>query len=190
MILSDLDLRAAMFERDLLVAPLDDANIQPASIDLKLADSFRTLTPLTEADTVFGAYIDPLEPPQGMDLHVVLPGQQFPLPPKGFALGSTVEQVIISPNLVGILAGKSSLARHGLMVEAAGYCDPGFEGQLTLELYNQTDRTIMLTPGMLIAQLAVARLTSRCVRPYGSKNLRSRYQGQHGPTPARLAVKR
>jgi hypothetical protein len=52
-----------------------------------------------------------------------------------------------------------------------------------------TDRTIMLTPGMLIAQLMVQRLSSPVEHPYGSSRASSRYQGQRGPTPSRSHLK-
>jgi dCTP deaminase len=88
-----------------------------------------------------------------------------------------------------VVAGKSSLARVGLLVESAGFVDPGFEGMIMLELANLTDRPIMLTPGMRICQLVVHRLDSPARHPYGSKKAGSHYQGQQGPTPSRMHQK-
>lgn len=192
--LSDCDLRAVLEIGELAITPpVGEANIQPASIDLRLDKMFRVYPTPSAVDDLFPPYVDPLDPPSdanAMLTHVVLPGNQFPLPPRGFALASTVEEVKIGRTLVGVLAGKSSLARCGLAVEAAGWIDPGFHGQITLELMNMSDRTLMLTPGMLVAQLAVARLDTPCARPYGHPKLASRYQGQLGPTPSRAFVRK
>jgi dCTP deaminase len=187
--LSDCDLRAVLEIGELSISPLAEGNIQPASIDLRLADTFRVYPALNE---MFGSFVDPLDPPADCDAmltHRVLPGGQFALPPHGFALASTIEEVKIGRTLVGVLAGKSSLARCGLAVEAAGWIDPGFRGTITCELFNMSDRYLMLTPGMLVAQLAVARLDTPCARPYGHPKLASKYQGQIGPTPSRFFVK-
>jgi dCTP deaminase len=184
--LSDCDLRSVLEIGELKISPaVGEANIQPASIDLRLDKTFRMYPAPNE---MFGAYTDPLDRPSEGDTmltYPVTPGGQFPLPPHGFALASTIEEITVGRTLVGILAGKSSLARCGLAVEAAGWIDPGFTGTVTLELSNLTDRYLMLTPGMLIAQLAVARLDTPCARPYGHPMLRSKYQGQLGPTPSR-----
>jgi dCTP deaminase len=186
-VLSDRDIRTAIDAGELVVDPLDPANIQPASIDLTLADEFLALRP---DHPVFPGYVDPLSPPlEEHERKRVEPGRCYSLLPRGFALASTVETVTLSASLAGVVAGKSSLARCGLIVESAGFVDPSFSGQLTLELANLTDRTIMLTPGMLIAQLVVHRLDSPSQNPYGSKNAGSHYQGQRGPTPSRAFEK-
>lgn len=185
--LSDHDIRKAIALGELDIDPLELANIQPASIDLRLADEFLQLPP---ADELFGGYIDPLAPPtEQLQRCKAESGHCFPLRPGGFALASTVEVVTLSSSLAGVVAGKSSLARVGLIVESAGFVDPSWSGQLTLELANLTDRTIMLTPNMLIAQLVVHRLDSPAQNPYGSRRLRSHYMGQRGPTPSRAHEK-
>lgn len=183
--LSDVDLAAALESGELVVDPMEPHQLQPASIDLRLDDTF-LLLPVQHS--MMPSYIDPLDPPlEPMLRRVVGSGGKFPL--EGFALGSTIETVAVGAGLVGELVGKSSLARLGLIVEAAGLVDPSFRGQLTLELFNMTDRAIFLTPGMLICQLTVSRLDSPCRRPYGSRGLASRYQGQLGPTASRSHVR-
>lgn len=103
-----------------------------------------------------------------------------------FILASTLETVKIPDNLVAQVNGKSSLARKGLVIhQTAGFIDPGFHGQVTLELSN-VGEPIRLTPGMPICQLAFMLMTSPAQRPYGHKALGSHYQGQQGPTPSAL----
>jgi len=66
----------------------------------------------------------------------------------------------------------------------AGLADPGFTGQITLELSNMTRLPISLYPGMRIAQLVFEMLSTPADRPYGHGGLNSKYQGQSGPTPS------
>jgi dCTP deaminase len=107
-----------------------------------------------------------------------------------FVLAHTVEEITLGACLAGQVYGKSSIGRLGLEVENAGYIDPGFSGQITLELKNTTNYTIRLTVGMPIAQMAVHRLSSPAVRPYGHPSRSSRYMGQMGATPSRYALGR
>lgn len=110
----------------------------------------------------------------------------YNLKPGQFVLGSTVEVIKLSSNIVGLVHGKSTRARQGLIVHAAGLVDPGFNGQLTLEMYNMSDWSIRLEYGMLVCQISFDFLSTSPDRPYGHPELGSHYQGQFGPTPARL----
>jgi len=77
----------------------------------------------------------------------------------------------------------SSLGRLGLLIHStAGYVDPGWKGNLTLELSNVANLPIALYFGMKIGQISFFRMTSPVERPYGSKELGSKYQGQSTPT--------
>ena len=99
-------------------------------------------------------------------------------------LGET--HVLMGPNG----AGKSTLGRLGLMIHStAGYVDPGWDGELTLELSNVATLPIVLHPGMRIGQLSFERMSSPVERPYGSEALGSHYQGQRGATPSHVLQK-
>jgi dCTP deaminase len=105
--------------------------------------------------------------------------------PGGFFLATTAERIKLAPHVAGFVHGKSTLARRGLMVEAAGLVDPGFDGTITLELKNLSHLPIPLSAGMLIAQISF-QVTDRAVlRPYGYPGLGSHYQGQTEAEPAR-----
>src|SRR4051812_26688759 len=80
----------------------------------------------------------------------------------------------------------SSLGRLGLLIHStAGFVDAGWDGHLTLELSNVANLPITLYPGMKIGQISFLRMTTAADRPYGSKEVGSKYQGQRGPTPSR-----
>jgi dCTP deaminase len=89
--------------------------------------------------------------------------------------------------MVARLEGKSSLGRLGLLIHStAGYVDPGWDGYLTLELSNVANLPITIYPGMKIGQISFFRLTTAAEVPYGSKQTRSKYQGQRGPTASKF----
>jgi dCTP deaminase len=106
--------------------------------------------------------------------------------PGEFCLGRTLEWVELPDDIVARIEGKSSLGRLGLIVHAtAGFCDPGWKGTLTLELNNLTRVPIKLYPGLLIAQLSFMSLDRPALKPYGSPELGSHYQGQRAATESR-----
>jgi len=77
----------------------------------------------------------------------------------------------------------SSLGRLGLLIHStAGYVDPSWRGNLTLELSNVANLPIALYYGMKIGQISFFRMSSEVERPYGSPELGSKYQGQSEPT--------
>ena len=185
MILSDRDIRLRLHKGDLRIEPLIAGEIQPASIDLKLASRLRIFTALPGQD------IDPDDPEDSAPTVPVdvPPGERFRLMPGQFILGSTVEKIWIPDDLVGRIEGKSSLGRLGLLIHStAGYVDPGWVGNLTLEIANGSANPILLRPGMRIAQLALLQATSRAENPYGSPSLNSHYQGQDEATPSRTIL--
>jgi dCTP deaminase len=189
MILSDRDLRARLAKGDLVIGPLLDAElqIQPASVDLRLSDEFLVY----DANRV--ACLDPMDPESiaaSMARTRVANGAAFVLHPGEFALGSTVERVRIPADLVGVVDGRSSIGRLAVVVHAtAGFIDPGFEGQITLELSNIGQIPVKLYPGMRLAQIVLHQLTSPAELPYGATR-GSQYQAQTGPQASRIRIDR
>ena len=115
-----------------------------------------------------------------------IPSESFVIHPGEFCLGRTLEWVELPDDIVARIEGKSSLGRLGLIVHAtAGFCDPGWKGTLTLELNNLTRIPIKLYPGLPIAQLSFMTLDRPALRPYGSPELGSHYQGQRAATESR-----
>jgi dCTP deaminase len=182
-ILSDRDLRERLSRGDLLVEPLEnpELQIQPASIDLRLDSSF-----VVFRSSRF-ACLDPRDIPADATERIqVSEGDSFVLHPGDFVLGSTMERVRIPPDLVARVEGRSSLGRLAIVVHAtAGFIDPGFEGQITLELSNLGRTAVKLYPGMRISQIVLHQMTSAAERPYGAAR-GSKYQGQSGPVASRI----
>ena len=177
-VLSDRDIRAAIDAGDVTIRPYHHKDVQPSSVDLHLDRSFRVFRNNRYP------YIDVRAPqPDLTELLQVGDDEPFILHPGEFVLGQTLEWVELPADLVARLEGKSSLGRLGLLIHStAGYVDPGWKGNLTLELSNVANLPIALYYGMKIGQISFFRMSSPVERPYGSPELGSKYQGQSEPT--------
>jgi dCTP deaminase len=183
-VLSDRTIREEIKEGRIVIHPLDDSCIQPASVDVHLDSEVRVFKPWK-----YPHYIDIRQPLEGLTSIEQIEegeGRYFSLQPGQFVLGSTKEYFEVPNHIMARLEGKSSLGRVGLLIHAtAGYVDPGFKGYLTLELYNLCALPIFLYAGMKISQISFHMLTTPADHPYGSPGLRSKYQDQSGPTATR-----
>ena len=183
MVLSDHSIREALDAGRIVIDPLGEGSIQPSSVDLHVDRYFRLFRNHTSR------VIDVREDQEDLT-ELVEMGEDVPLilHPGEFLLGSTLEKVTLPADLVARLEGKSSLGRLGLLIHStAGFVDAGWDGHLTLELSNVANLPITVYPGMKIGQISFLEMTTPADHPYGSAGLRSKYQGQWGPTPSRYA---
>ena len=142
-----------------LIYPFYYDQLQPCSYDVRLSDDLKT---------VRGKQIS-------------LKHDDYVLKPNEFILGSTFERVSIPNNISAFVDGKSSLGRFGIAVHiTAGFIDAGFEGNVTLEIKNNSDKQFKLSKNMLIGQIIFFELKDECMRPYGSDGLNSHYQNSKG----------
>lgn len=159
MILSDRDIVCEIQKNNLKIIPLADEDIQPCSVDLHLGKELMTLD---------GKKID-------------ISKVTYKLKPKEFILGYVDEYIEMPTYLCGQVDGRSSIARMGISIhQTGGYIDAGFFGNITLELYNASDKEFELGWSDPICQMIFHILSSECIRPYGSADLRSKYQGSKG----------
>ena len=127
------------------VIPMREEMISPASIDLTL-----------EALIIDRDFYEP----------------PFVLAPGDFYLGVTSEQVHIPDDAVGIVKGKSSWGRQGVMVECAGVLDSGYVGPVTLQIKNLSNQDVTVRAGDRICQVMFFDLCQPAEHPY-----RGHYQG-------------
>jgi dCTP deaminase len=182
MVLSDRTIRTEIDKGRIIVDPLGEGCIQPASVDLHLDRQILVFQNNRVPYVDIRAQTDRLT-----DMVTVGDDDPFMLHPGEFVLGSTLEHVEVPDDLVARLEGKSSLGRIGLLIHStAGYVDPGWKGHLTLELSNVSKLPITLYHRMKIGQISFLRLTEPAERLYGSKELGSKYQGQQEPTASKI----
>ncbi|MFI5359228.1 MAG: dCTP deaminase [Halanaerobiales bacterium] len=171
MILSDRTIRDLMGKGTLKIEPLEDYQIQPASVDLRLGNSFLKLDEnMTEVMTLDEEI-----------KYVSYCSEELVIPPHSFLLATTMEYIELPDDITAFVEGRSSIGRMGLFIQNAGWVDPGFKGQITLELYNANSLPIKLTSGRRICQLVLARMDERALRPYQGK-----YQNQRDAVGSRV----
>lgn len=184
--MSDGELRDALVRGEIAFDPPIDMEeqLQPASVDLRLGTSFaRFIEPANGADIIPGVTdVESLMERFDNEWQVFRPGE--------FWLASTMERVYVGTSLVARVEGRSSFGRLGLTIhQTAGLCDPGFDGQITLEMTNEGAYPIVLHAGMRVCQLVFERLGREAEEPYGAKE-GAKYQGQEGATASRLRNRR
>lgn len=170
MILSDRTIKKMLANGELGIEPLDMTQIEPASVDLRLGDTF--LTPRTTHGVCSMS-----EPPE----YDEVVADEFIIPTRGFVLATTMEVVRLPENLTAFVEGRSSVGRLGLFIQNAGWVDPGFEGAITLELYNANNAPMRIEAGRRICQLVLALADQPVEKPY-----RGKYQGQRRTTGSRI----
>jgi dCTP deaminase len=177
-VLSDRDIRAEITAGRIVIDPYIPEAVQPSSVDLHLDRRFRVFRNSRYP------FIDVrADQPELTELVEIGGDDPFILHPGEFVLGSTFERVALPNDLVARLEGKSSLGRLGLLIHStAGYVDPGWEGNLTLELSNVANLPITLYDGMKIGQISFQRLSSPAEVGYGDASIGSKYRGQRDPT--------
>jgi dCTP deaminase len=183
MVLSDRTIKEELARGRIVVDPLDQSDIQPASVDLRLDRKILVFSNSRRPYVDVKKGLDDLT-----EIVEISDEHPFILHPGEFVLGSTLENIELPDDLVARLEGKSSLGRIGLVIHStAGFVDPGWKGHLTLELSNLSRLPITLYFGMKIGQISYLRLTTPADRLYGSEELGSKYQGQTEPTASRFS---
>ncbi len=171
MIISDKTLVKLLDSHALGISQLENNQIQPASIDIRLGNTFSIVEDMSSGIITLEDKIE--YKTIKTDTYILLPGQ--------FVLATTMEYVSLPDNLTAFVEGRSSLGRLGLFIQNAGWVDPGFEGEITLELFNANRCAIELKAGRRIGQLVFAEMDDTALQPYMGK-----YQGQKGATGSRV----
>jgi len=189
--LSDGDIEQRLTEGSILIEPSPVADaIAGISIDLCLDHRFRVFNSNSVTHLDLSGDRDQLERDinriMGKEIEIT-EGEALYIHPGELVLGATLESVTIPDDLVGWLDGRSSLARLGLMVHVtAGRIDPGWQGQIVLEFYNNGKLPLALRPGMVICALSFEMLSSPALRPY-NKRENAKYRDQKGAVFSRIA---
>ena len=171
MILSDGMITEMIKNGTLKIEPLEENQIQPASVDIRLGNTFSVVEDsptgmITLENEIRYRTIE-------SDTYVLLPNQ--------FVLATTMEYFELPNDITAFVEGRSSLGRMGLFIQNAGWVDPGFKGEITLELYNANRCAIELKAGRRVGQLVFSRMDAEAQNPYNGK-----YQGQRGATGSRV----
>ena len=171
MILSDKTIIKMLENGSLSIDPLEKVQIQPASVDIRLGNTFSIVE--DSSTGVINLENEITYKRIQTDTYVLLPGQ--------FILATTMEYFRLPNNLTAFVEGRSSLGRLGLFIQNAGWVDPGFRGEITLELFNANRCAIELRSGRRVGQLVFAMMDDIALNPYNGT-----YQGQRGATGSKV----
>lgn len=171
MILSDKAIMSLLQKGTLSITPLQDNQIQPASVDIRLGNTFSIVEDSSTAILTLSEKI----------LYKKIRAEKYLLMPGQFVLATTMEYIKLPNNLTAFVEGRSSLGRMGLFIQNAGWVDPGFSGEITLELFNANRCAIELQTGRRIGQLVFAQMDQEALHPY-----RGKYQEQRDATGSKV----
>jgi dCTP deaminase len=174
-IVSDRSLRKLLGEGTIVVQPLEEHQIQPASIDLRLGEHFLKVDENRMEAISLDRELEYIEFKQ----------EQIIIPPHSFLLAVTRETIKLPENITAFVEGRSSIGRIGLFIQNAGWVDPGFAGTITLELYNANRLPIRLNSGRRICQIVFALMDGPAGSPYTGK-----YQNQRDAVGSRVFLDR
>lgn len=110
-------------------------------------------------------------------------GEECIIPPNSFALARSVEYFRLPRNVFGIVVGKSTYARCGIIVNITPL-EPEWEGYLTIEISNTTPLPAKIYAGEGIAQLIFFEADEVCEVSYADR--KGKYQKQIGVTLPRV----
>ncbi|ASJ03516.1 dCTP deaminase [Thermococcus profundus] len=136
-------------EKEILIEPFNEKSLQPAGYDLRVGKEAYINGELIDVEREGGIVI----------------------PPKTHALILTLERVKLPDDVMGDMKIRSSLAREGLLGSFA-WVDPGWDGNLTLMVFNASNKPAELEYGERFVQIAFIRLEGPARNPY-----RGNYQG-------------
>lgn len=183
MILSDRDIKRMLKTGHIKLDPKPDLETQlgSASLDLRLSTKFKVFKPSSTP------YIDPRDSSTFDDLtesadvsqnksaqpllpHMPKGPRAFIIHPGAFVLGLTKEHVELPADIAARIDGRSSLGRLGIVIHStAGHIDPGWAGQLTLEMTNIGTVPVLLYPDMRICQLVFETMSNPVEVSYQEK---------------------
>ena len=171
MVLSDKTIKEYLTNKILTIEPLQEHQIQPASVDFILDENF--LEVKHKKNKILNL-VEPIE-------YTKINQKKMIMAPHSFILATTKETIKLPDFIAAFVEGRSSIGRIGLFIQNAGWVDPGFKGQITLELYNANNLPLEIESGRRICQVVFSKMDKSAINPYQGK-----YQNQKGATSSRV----
>lgn len=163
------------FEERLVRKGVISFGLSSYGYDMRLADEFLIFT------NVWGAIVDP----KAFDekAFVKHKGDYCIIPPNSFVLGRSVEYFRIPRDVIGIVVGKSSYARCGIVVNVTPL-EPCWRGHVTIEISNTTPLPAKVYANEGIAQVIFLEASEVCEVSYEDRQ--GKYQDQQGIVPPKV----
>lgn len=166
-----------------LIEPYNKEQLNPASYDVLVGKNA-----LIEVKDSFGTWLQKklwqqmgrfdliesliLTQWRKLDLSAYTKESPYYLKPRDFVLLELQEYIKLPNNITGDFVLKSSRAREGWNHSLASFCDPGYQGRLTLEVENLRRYALLpLYKGLKIGQL----IFTECEHPERPYSVTGRY---------------
>lgn len=186
--LSDKDIILCINNKALFIDSIDDRfdykkQVRGASIDLRLGTKARYikrgLTVRVGDEKDEGSYSEFKEINRGY----------LSINPNETVLVNTMERLLIPADMLGILSGRSSIARMGLMIHCCqSFIVPGHIQNIPLQLTNLTENIIEIEIGSSICQLSLVHLHTPSNTPYYSRSDAKYVAERQDPLPSRQSM--
>lgn len=148
MLLGDDEIRSAIEEGEIRIEEFSEQSLQPASYDLRVGEKLLA---------------------SHSDREINLAEQGSARIRAGeFALLNTFERLTLSPTMAASIGIRSYYTRKGLILLAGSQVDPGYEGYLTLGVYNASPRDFTLEYREPFSTIEFHRLNQPVNEPYES----------------------
>jgi dCTP deaminase len=144
--------------------------------DMRIANEFRVFTP-----NIYNSVVDPKDIDERAMVEYET-GDHILIPPNSYVLGRSVEYFKMPPDVLGIVLGKSTYARSGIIVNVTPL-EPGWEGYVTIEVGNGTPLPAKVYANEGIAQVIFFQGEPPSIS-YADKQ--GKYQKQTGITLPKL----
>jgi dCTP deaminase len=153
--LVDWQVKEEIKKGNLVIEPFNPEQLGPNTYDIRLGNIF--LEPVVDYTVqpngkVHELAIDPTEP--GTEIKYKEFQGPYLLKPGGFVLAVIKEKIGTHKDLSALIFGRSNISRLGLCISEGPFIDTGFEGYITLEIYNQSPYKIWLKEGWRIGHIA------------------------------------
>ena len=154
----------------LVIEPFDPSIVRENGLDLRIGNEYAIYAFENQV-------IDPCELENARHLFSIVEAKdgRIVIPPRNFALLTTLEYVKFPEDVVGFCNLRSTLARYGLSIPPT-IIDAGFEGTITIEIVNNSNNYIVLRPGMRFLHVVL-------VKTIGKAKYSGKYLGQRGVVP-------
>ncbi len=170
MILARGEILRLIKDGSLRIEPFTEDVVRENGLDLRVGNEYAIYAFENQV-------IDPCELESARHLFSIVEAKdgRIVVPPRSFALLTTMEYVKFPTDVIGFCNLRSTLARYGLGIPPT-IIDAGFEGNVTIEVINNSGNYIVLRPGMRFLHVVLARTV-------GEAKYQGKYLGQRGVTP-------
>ncbi len=168
MALSDVEIWMELQAGGLVIDPLPDhTNVNAASVDLHLDKEVQVYKNVPKGMRTDMGDANAIATVAYNTDAVDISAGDFYIRQGEFVIGFTQEAVTLPAHLLARIEGRSSIARLGISVHnEAPTIQPGFEGQIALELTNVGPLVLQLREGLIICQLVLESLGRPTTKPY------------------------